>query len=534
MANPYTVLGDRHSKMHARKKTLRRIHDHLLKPGPDHVSVIGPKMIGKSTLLRHLVDDFPIAESSYLAAVYWDLREEPVSGDRDFEAKLCSLVKTALKAVDAEAAVLFGTSENLKDDFQGVLRELEEKDHRILVVLDEFDAVLTTAELTRNLWDWLRAQARLKSFRLVTGSRLPLQELCKSEDAASSDFWNIFFDTPLLIGPFEDSEWDSLIEPFGANGRCITDDGVQKIRSFTGGVPVLTSLLLNRLHEAGFESIDADAVSNVCESISDNWPSCIADLWDDCGNLREFLVRLAEEPVLLQQIGRKKFKELKNRGFVVEAGNHMASSCELMLNYAREEGSVMADLARLFDEPEQFRRNVPKVLEMRLSRLADFEGELLNYVRQAVTDLYSYPGTAIAKLREIAPIARKAVISNVFTEVDSRGRNLVPMAWVRRWQETKTRYPDFESSAEHNDFVLAPEKWWDQCSLFQAMTGSQKCEALSPTISKSTAIILSNLSEIGAGAGGHPEEYKFRFEFAAALCFEAVVLCENLARELQG
>jgi hypothetical protein len=45
--------------------------------------------------------------------------------------------------------------------------------------------------LTRILWDQLRSLGQKASLRLVTGSRCPLRELCKTEESRTSDFWEI-------------------------------------------------------------------------------------------------------------------------------------------------------------------------------------------------------------------------------------------------------------------------------------------------------------------------------------------------------
>ena len=53
-ANPYRVLGPSIPPMLGRGSLVRQIERHLLKPTPDHVSVVGLRHYGKSVLLRHL------------------------------------------------------------------------------------------------------------------------------------------------------------------------------------------------------------------------------------------------------------------------------------------------------------------------------------------------------------------------------------------------------------------------------------------------------------------------------------------------
>ena len=54
--NPYYVFGPSIPPMLGRASLMRSIENHLLKPSPDHVSVVGPAHYGKSVLLRHLAD----------------------------------------------------------------------------------------------------------------------------------------------------------------------------------------------------------------------------------------------------------------------------------------------------------------------------------------------------------------------------------------------------------------------------------------------------------------------------------------------
>ena len=49
---PYEVLGARTAPMLGRRKQIERLLRHLTKQTPDHVSVIGPKYIGKTMLLK--------------------------------------------------------------------------------------------------------------------------------------------------------------------------------------------------------------------------------------------------------------------------------------------------------------------------------------------------------------------------------------------------------------------------------------------------------------------------------------------------
>lgn len=56
--NPYTVLGPSIPDLLGRAALLRQIDRHLRKATPDHVSVVGPALYGKSVVLRHVADAY--------------------------------------------------------------------------------------------------------------------------------------------------------------------------------------------------------------------------------------------------------------------------------------------------------------------------------------------------------------------------------------------------------------------------------------------------------------------------------------------
>ena len=56
MNHPYQVMGTAVPRMLGRRQLVEQIERHVLKPSPDHVQVVGPRLFGKSVLLKALVD----------------------------------------------------------------------------------------------------------------------------------------------------------------------------------------------------------------------------------------------------------------------------------------------------------------------------------------------------------------------------------------------------------------------------------------------------------------------------------------------
>ena len=70
--------------------------------------------------------------------------------------------------------------------------------------------------------------AKHASLRLVTGSRKRLRELCKTEDSRTSDFWEIFYDTPLMVGCLEEEDWEDFLHPFESRAIAFDSSGPER------------------------------------------------------------------------------------------------------------------------------------------------------------------------------------------------------------------------------------------------------------------------------------------------------------------
>ena len=246
----YQILGASVPPMLGRAALMKTIKDHLLKPSPDHISVVGPAYYGKSVLLWHLATSFHTGSGRYLTASQIDLRHDVPASDREFMHRFAIEIRTSLQGTRPQLAELIEPEEEAIQEVLGlVLDDLEREGARLLVVLDGFDYALAGTGLTRSLWGRLRALAQKASLRLVTGSRRPLRELCRTEESRTSDFWEIFYDTPTPVTALDDSDIEAFLQPLRDVG-CEFDQSARKeIVNWTGGVPLLVCALLQRLAE---------------------------------------------------------------------------------------------------------------------------------------------------------------------------------------------------------------------------------------------------------------------------------------------
>ena len=337
------------------------ITDHLLKPSPDHVSVVGPAFYGKSVVLRHLATSFLNGSGDFLTASHIDLRHGVPASDREFMSRFVQEISAALQGARPQLAELIDAEDEAVHEVLGlVLEDLENEGLRLLVVLDGFDYALAGTGLTKNLWDRLRALAQRASLRLVTGSRRPLRELCRSEESRTSDFWEIFYDTPTRVTALDDGDIEAFLQPLREVGSEFDDSARKEVVNWTGGVPVLVCALLQRLMEehAGTRLLRRE-VDRAAEEVLGGRGQLLAALWDDCDEqLRADLGVLSDGDVPLTELSPGRCRALEERGYGRVSRNRLRSSCRLMQRYARDQAPALADLSRVLGTIPGFETHV--------------------------------------------------------------------------------------------------------------------------------------------------------------------------------
>lgn len=531
--SPYKVLGPSVPSLLGRRQLLEQLDRHLVKPSPDHVQVVGPSMYGKSVLLNHFAKSHTGGSSSYMTAAYDDLRHGPPTTDGEFQKRFAAVVKDALKKADSGHAEFIDLGDaTLHELLVFVFEELDKERKRLLVVLDGFDHVLAGTGLTRNLWDQLRALAQRSSLRLVTGSRRPLRELCRTDESRTSDFWEIFNDTPLSVRAFGETDWDDLIAPLTATGVTVEASARKEIANWSGGVPILTIALLQRVSEGigASKTCAKTDVDRIANAMLDERRELLAELWDDCDvDLRSDLAVLAArevDGVLLSDLSEARKRALELRGLGLSAGNRMRPSCRLMAKFALQQAPAVADLKRLFGTRDGFDANVRGLLEHRLGQVLErnIDPNLANYLRSAVRDLEPNPELSIKCVRGIADRCL-ALIWQKELPPDQR----LPDAWVSEWKRAGERLQWLEGNQR------LPRRPGAQCGVLRLLTGADNIRPMAKYVTKPTFLLLDGLQSVG-DFGQHREEFSestVSRGFAATAALMAIELAESLAKDLE-
>ena len=526
--NPYQVFGASIPPMLGRGSLMRAIESHLLKPSPDHVSVVGPAHYGKSVLLRHLADAHHSGSSHYLTTAHIDLRRSTPESDSEFKRRFAEAVRGALQAAGSDLYDSIDIEdENIHELLSLVFEELDDKRMRMLVVLDGFDHVLAAPGLTRHLWDQLRVLAQKPSLRLVTGSRRPLRELCRTEESITSDFWEIFYDTPVRVAALNGDDRLAFLKPLRDAG-CEFDEPAQKeVANWTGGVPVLVCALLQKLWEDHRRKrLSKPEIDRAAETMLDERREVLAALWDDCEHeLRADLGVLSDRDIPCTDLSENRRRAVEERGFGRVSSNRLRGSCRLMQRYAKDQAPALADLNRLFGTAIGFETHIRSLLELRLVQLKSsrVDQELYTSVSNAVRDISSTPEQALTWIRNIANRALALI-----WEAELPPDRTLPAEWLKEWESKEVKIPD--------DAGKLPRGAGQQCNVLRFVTGSDRTRRQSRYVTKTTYLLVDYLQSVGS-FGQHRSDFpetKITLGFTAAVVLAAITLVECLTDDLEA
>ncbi len=515
--NPYQIRGTIIPVMLGRDQLFEKLCRHLTKATPDHMCVVGPRSFGKSVLLNHLASHFKDTGDHYVTSLYWDLRHGTPRTDDEFRQRFAEQIKGALQSVQPDlAAYLALKDEGIHGLLDLVFAEMDREGIRFLAVLDGFDHILEEGDITRNLWDGMRMLGQHSSLRLVTGSRKRLRELCKTEDSRTSDFWEIFYDTPLEVGCLEDHDWRGFLNPFESRGIIFDGSALKEIANWTGGVPVLAAAMADKLFTEASDgvTISKPDVDHAAETMAEERRDLLTDLWEDYPiEFQSDLVSLADGELARTEVPDNRRRDLELRGFARSSGNKLRSSCYLINQYAQQQADEVANLQRLFGDAERFEGNIRGLLELRLAQICGADSELMGHVKDAIGYLQPNPAQSVVWARSIAERAL-----NLIWDAELPSDKSLPDAW-------KFVGITFD---ERNKL---PRRRGQQCRILRVITGTDEYDPVSKFVTKPTYLLVDHIQSVG-NFGQHQEEGTISVPIAAAFCLSAIELCESLARDL--
>ena len=201
MVNPYhnrsAIRDDRY--FIGRQRDLADIMALIAAGQPQSIAIVGDRRIGKSTLLQAIcrrlrpMDDYVV--------VYQDV--QGLTTEEEFFQSL--VVQLAPLAGDSAVPPCQGSSNSLRY----YVTQLSKNGKRIVILLDEFDAIARNKNFSLLFFSFLRSLPNDWPVSLVLASPNKLRDICSSQEIAGSPFFNIFYERRL--GSFKRQESQELI-----------------------------------------------------------------------------------------------------------------------------------------------------------------------------------------------------------------------------------------------------------------------------------------------------------------------------------
>jgi serine/threonine protein kinase len=198
--NPYlnrTMIKHR-DDFFGRSQEIRRIYARLNATPPGSISVVGDRKIGKSSLLNYIYmranRQIHLEAPDQTVMVFLDLQEQKDMAMESFVRRLLAIASYELRSrLDIQ-----GCSLDL-DGVKDLVQRLEGGGFRLVLLLDEFDAVTTNSNFGLEFFSFLRYLANHYNVAYVTSSARELQTLCHTREIADSPFFNIFSNLRLSV-----------------------------------------------------------------------------------------------------------------------------------------------------------------------------------------------------------------------------------------------------------------------------------------------------------------------------------------------
>lgn len=237
-ANPFVPGPIRNpERFYGRKEQLADIKSYIGAVEPTSVAIIGIKYSGKSSLLFYIknrIDDFCTREQKPIV-VYINLRNR-------LYWSLTGLVEGLHREIKSRTGLEFWQISQSSDhwSFQSGLENLYANGYRLIVLLDEFEAIRHRLEHFQGWGEDWHAKATEKLLTMVLASQRPLRNLYATCGLVSP-FGNIFIETRL--GAFETATWYQLVrDGFNRVGYRVNISELDFIEDVAGGTPYYTQL----------------------------------------------------------------------------------------------------------------------------------------------------------------------------------------------------------------------------------------------------------------------------------------------------
>jgi hypothetical protein len=224
-------------------------------------SIIGPRAIGKTSLLHYISHDdvvrkFHLDPRKYIFIYYDFQRFGENTQIEDFYYEMFSQTSSQLLfgglIPDAEVKRINKDSGNaIKEinkslfefrDLEGLIGALSDRDYSIVYMFDEFESIANNPSFDFSFYGQLRALSGNPAFKVafITASKKSIYELTFVEDIKTSPFFRYFED--FRLGPMTTEEIRGFFRLAAKNGVIFSSEMRNKVEDWSGGHPFIVQL----------------------------------------------------------------------------------------------------------------------------------------------------------------------------------------------------------------------------------------------------------------------------------------------------
>ena len=528
MSEPvFPTGGDGIHPMLARAVLFEEVWSALTKATPSNLSVIGPRWIGKTVLLKAIADRaLEDAESPYSLVVHWHLGHVCPTTDAEFISGLCGQLHDAMQNHPKDYS---DYQDSLKKDsfshLKCVTDFLSDENEPLLMLWDGLDKPLGQEKLSVHLWDQMRSIVDGKRHKIVTATRSPLDLLIRNEQASTSEFWNIFDD--VYVKPFSEADRDELLQLASLE---LSSGGKTEMANWTGGHPRLLLELINRLAAGDHGApVDNNQVVETAIGMVRDVRSWLQSIWSECpqDGQEAYQALIQNGEATLQEIGSRAAELLRDRGLATVQRNKAKPCCHLLREHLGKTSGDLGSLARLFKAPDDFRSNIGDVLRIRLEQIQNVDNDLQRWVSQSILGMPDHPGDCLTNLTDIRDRALDLVMKHEF------GPNLdVPRDLIEYWKDQNQHQNKVVSDLSGQKTPRVPSNRALQVGLLQLLTGgANNLDSKARSVSKDTYAMISALHDL-RNRKEHSDGHPVSESVAMATIMTCLALLECLGREL--
>lgn len=259
-SNPFFHRGPIKNVKHffGRENTVNHIFDRLRHT--EDCSIIGPRAIGKTSLLHYIADEnvvkrYHLDPKKYVF-VYCDLQrfgEDAAVKDFYYEMFLRTLMQvsaggfikeTETKRIQKENEIFWKIDRNFFEigHLEELLRVLSERELCIVYEFDEFENISSNPNFDFSFYGQLRSLSGNPAFQvaIITSSKQSIYDLTFDEEIKTSPFFRYFED--FRLGPMEKSDVTEFYEMAQEKGAVFTTPVKTLIEDWSGRHPFLIQL----------------------------------------------------------------------------------------------------------------------------------------------------------------------------------------------------------------------------------------------------------------------------------------------------